>query len=106
MLRTKIRRIKRALKMRRSIPIPEIDFDNWFDTFEPLTWVDSHFGLFLKYFKKPLPTSNPKYGRRRLWTYISENGQDYLVTGYHTVNAISYVYTKKPWYREYIVKIR
>ena len=104
MLKTKIRRIRRWARMRPTIST--LDYDVWYDTFKPETYVDGRFGTFLRYFDSPVNIFGSKYNTAHLWTSISENGKDYFITGYHTVNAISYVYTEKPWDIEYIVPIR
>ena len=83
----------------------ELDFGYWFDTFKPQTFTHSGFNGFINYRGEPVCGSNQKYSSNHLWTRVSEDGRDYLISGYHVMNATSYLYTEKAWDRKYIVKV-
>ena len=82
-----------------------LDFDYWLHAFRPQTSTYASPCGFIKYRSKPVVDSNSRYSSNNLWTRISRNGKNYILSGYHTISAISYVYTEQPWNKEYIVPI-
>ena len=82
-----------------------LDFDYWLHAFQPQKYTHASACKFIKYRSKPVFNSNSRYSSNHLWTRISRNGMNYILTGYHTIGAISYVYTEQPWDIEYIVPI-
>ncbi len=90
--------------MRRSIlpnELIEIDFDEWLDTYKPITNhidTDSSFNgaMFETYGDevKYVSDADPLY----TWTYIDgDDGATYVINGRCIVNRIGYFVTEVPW---------
>lgn len=80
-----------------------IDYDEWYDEYMPIEDSDG----IIYFAREDIPEIAKKKGLGifNVWTYISEEGEDYIVSGAGIVNAVDYIVTRKKYNPKQVSKI-